>query len=168
MEEQEKKRERSFAEELSEKLNTFAESDYGLYLSLALLLIACLSIVIRMLFLQSSILNFLPILLGCFATGMLVVKVQQKEALQIRGKSVAFLAVILLSYSTVFGMIGLPVIPLLSIGIFGNFLLYTMILYILFLFFFMKRDTFYTTLCFRIFLLFAVLDLLVPFVLLFL
>lgn len=168
MDKQENKRERSFAEELSEKLNTFAESDYGLYLALALILTACLSIAIHTLFLNSSILNFLPILLGAFAAGIVVVKVQQKETLTLRGKSIALLVVILISYSTIFGMIGLPVIPLLGMGIFGNFLLYTMIMYILFLFFFMKRNRVYSKICFQIFILFSILDIAIPFLLLFL
>lgn len=160
--------ENNYGKVLTEKINDFSKKSSYIYIVTFLSLLSILSIYIRIFLLDYTVFNFINLGIGIFTCFLIIRKIKVKETTNLNNKSIILILIGVLTYNIVFGMIGFPLIPFISNSFFGNLILYTLISYILFIYFCMKNNKKFSGVFFKIFIVFSILDLILPFLLLFL
>ncbi|MDD7411498.1 hypothetical protein [Fusobacterium gastrosuis] len=158
--------ENNYQKSLTEKLNQFSGNSFCFYLTIFFILISILSIYIRVFLLKFTVFNFLNLGIGIFCAFLVVLKIKIKENTHLSNKSILFILIYILTYNTVFGMIGFPVLPFIPVYFLKNMLVYTLISYVGFIYFYIRDSKNTSKIFFKIFILLSVIDLFLPFILL--
>lgn len=156
----------SYSERLNNYLVKFVNSNIFIYLVTFCILTTLLSLYIGIIILNNSIFNFLYLGVGIFACFFSYIKVKGNNNILLNKKSLDFIFLLVFMYNTIFSMIGFPILSFIKINFLNNFVFYTAIVYIIFLYFFIKQEKKYYSILFKIFLALLVIDFILPFILL--